>query len=176
MKVIICGAGQVGYGIAEQLSREDNEVSVIDSAAPIITAITETLALTGPSGSGKSSLLMLMGGLDRATGGKPAWLGRVDGHAGWANSAALRAVADDHQAAQSIGIPLSRIWVIVWSVAGCVALVVGIIWGSKLGVQYSLSLVALKALPVVILVLGLLKWDRFAVVMRSATQQARALD
>ena len=64
---------------------------------------------------------------------------------------ALRAVADDHQAAQSIGIPLSRIWVIVWSVAGAVALVVGIIWGSKLGVQYSLSLVALKALPVVIL-------------------------
>ena len=64
---------------------------------------------------------------------------------------ALRAVADDHQAAQSIGIPLSRIWVIVWSVAGAVALVVGIIWGSKLGVQYSLALVALKALPVVIL-------------------------
>ena len=64
---------------------------------------------------------------------------------------ALRAVADDHQAAQSIGIPLSRIWVIVWSVAGAVALVVGIIWGSKLGVQYSLSLVAVKALPVVIL-------------------------
>ena len=64
---------------------------------------------------------------------------------------ALRAVADDHQAAQSIGIPLSRIWVIVWSVAGGVALVVGVIWGSKLGVQYSLSLVALKSLPVVIL-------------------------
>lgn len=64
---------------------------------------------------------------------------------------ALRAVADDHQAAQSIGIPLSRIWVIVWTVAGGVALVVGIIWGSKLGVQFSLSLVALKALPVVIL-------------------------
>jgi branched-chain amino acid transport system permease protein len=64
---------------------------------------------------------------------------------------ALRAVADDHQAAQSIGIPLSRIWVIVWSVAGFVALVAGIIWGSKLGVQFSLSLVALKALPVVIL-------------------------
>jgi len=64
---------------------------------------------------------------------------------------ALRAVADDHQAAQSIGIPLSRIWVIVWSVAGIVALVAGIIWGSKLGVQFSLSLVALKALPVVIL-------------------------
>ncbi len=64
---------------------------------------------------------------------------------------ALRAVADDHQAAQSIGIPLGRIWVIVWSVAGFVALVAGVIWGSKLGVQFSLSLVALKALPVVIL-------------------------
>ena len=64
---------------------------------------------------------------------------------------ALRAVADDHQAAQSIGIPLSRIWVIVWTVAGFVALVAGMIWGSKLGVQFSLSLVALKALPVVIL-------------------------
>jgi branched-chain amino acid transport system permease protein len=64
---------------------------------------------------------------------------------------ALRAVADDHQAAQSIGIPLSRIWVIVWSVAGIVALVAGIIWGSKLGVQFSLSLLALKALPVLIL-------------------------
>jgi len=64
---------------------------------------------------------------------------------------ALRAVADDHQAAQSIGIPLNRIWVIVWSVAGLVALVAGIIWGSKLGVQFSLQLIALKALPVVIL-------------------------
>ena len=64
---------------------------------------------------------------------------------------ALRAVADDHQAAQSIGIPLNRMWVIVWSVAGIVALVAGVIWGSKLGVQFSLSLVALKALPVVIL-------------------------
>ncbi len=64
---------------------------------------------------------------------------------------ALRAVADDHQAAQSIGIPLNRIWVIVWAVAGFVALVAGMIWGSKLGVQFSLSLVALKALPVVIL-------------------------
>ena len=64
---------------------------------------------------------------------------------------ALRAVADDHQAAQSIGIPLNRIWVIVWSVAGFVALVAGIIWGSKLGVQFSLQLIALKALPVVIL-------------------------
>ena len=64
---------------------------------------------------------------------------------------ALRAVADDHQAAQSIGIPLNRIWVIVWSVAGLVALVAGVIWGSKLGVQFSLQLIALKALPVVIL-------------------------
>ena len=64
---------------------------------------------------------------------------------------ALRAVADDHQAAQSIGIPLNRIWVIVWSVSGLVALVAGIIWGSKLGVQFSLQQVALKALPVVIL-------------------------
>ena len=64
---------------------------------------------------------------------------------------ALRAVADDHQAAQSIGIPLNRIWVIVWSVAGFSALVAGIIWGSKLGVQFSLSLEALKALPVVLL-------------------------
>lgn len=68
-----------------------------------------------------------------------------------ATGRALRAVADDHQAAQSIGIPLSTIWIIVWSVAGFVALVAGIIWGSKLGVQFSLSLVALKALPVVIL-------------------------
>ena len=64
---------------------------------------------------------------------------------------ALRAVADDHQAAQSIGIPLSRVWVIVWSVAGFVALVAGVIWGSKLGVQFSLTVLALKALPVVIL-------------------------
>ncbi|MEN9712452.1 MAG: High-affinity branched-chain amino acid transport system permease protein LivH [Pseudomonadota bacterium] len=64
---------------------------------------------------------------------------------------ALRAVADDHQAAQSIGIPLNRIWVVVWCVAGVVALVAGMIWGSKLGVQFSLSTVALRALPVVIL-------------------------
>ena len=64
---------------------------------------------------------------------------------------ALRAVADDPQAAQSIGIPLNRIWVIVWCVAGIVALVAGMIWGSKLGVQFSLATVALRALPVVIL-------------------------
>jgi branched-chain amino acid transport system permease protein len=64
---------------------------------------------------------------------------------------ALRAVADDHQAAQSIGIPLNRIWFIVWCVAGIVALVAGMIWGSKLGVQFSLTTVALRALPVIIL-------------------------
>jgi len=64
---------------------------------------------------------------------------------------ALRAVADDHQAAQSIGIPLNRIWFIVWCVAGVVALVAGMIWGSKLGVQFSLTTVALRALPVIIL-------------------------
>ena len=64
---------------------------------------------------------------------------------------ALRAVADDHQAAQSIGIPLNRIWVVVWCVAGITALVAGMIWGSKLGVQFSLTAVALRALPVIIL-------------------------
>jgi branched-chain amino acid transport system permease protein len=64
---------------------------------------------------------------------------------------ALRAVADDHQAAQSVGIPLARMWVIVWSIGGFVALVAGVIWGSKLGVQFSISQVALKAFPVVIL-------------------------
>ena len=68
-----------------------------------------------------------------------------------ATGRALRAVADDHQAAQSIGIPLNRIWVIVWCVAVVVALVAGMIWGSKLGVQFSLTTVALRALPVVIL-------------------------
>lgn len=64
---------------------------------------------------------------------------------------ALRAVADDHQAALSIGISLRFIWVTVWSVAGFVALVAGIMWGAKSGVQFSLSLIALKALPVLIL-------------------------
>lgn len=63
----------------------------------------------------------------------------------------LRAVADDHQAALSVGINLRTIWVIVWSVAGIVALVAGIMWGTKTGVQFSLSLIALKALPVLIL-------------------------
>ena len=64
---------------------------------------------------------------------------------------ALRAVADDHQAALSVGIPLKTIWAIVWSVAGIVALVAGIMWGSKAGVQFSLALIAFKALPVLIL-------------------------
>jgi len=64
---------------------------------------------------------------------------------------ALRAVADDHQAALSVGISLRSIWVIVWTVAGIVALVAGVMWGSKSGVQFSLSLIALKALPVLIL-------------------------
>ncbi len=64
---------------------------------------------------------------------------------------ALRAVADDHQAALAVGIPLQNIWAIVWSVAGIVALVAGVLWGSKLGVQFSLALIVLKALPVLIL-------------------------
>ena len=64
---------------------------------------------------------------------------------------ALRAVADDHQAALSVGISLRFIWVLVWSIAGIVALVAGAMWGSKSGVQFSLSLIALKALPVLML-------------------------
>jgi branched-chain amino acid transport system permease protein len=64
---------------------------------------------------------------------------------------ALRAVADDHEAALSLGIALKTIWVIVWSVAGLVAIVAGVMWGAKSGVQFSLSLIALKALPVLIL-------------------------
>jgi branched-chain amino acid transport system permease protein len=64
---------------------------------------------------------------------------------------ALRAVADDHAAALSVGIPLKTIWVIVWSVSGLVALAAGVMWGAKSGVQFSLSLIALKALPVLIL-------------------------
>ncbi len=64
---------------------------------------------------------------------------------------ALRAVADDHQAAMSVGISLRTIWVIVWSIAGMVALVAGIMWGAKSGVQFSLSLITLKALPVLML-------------------------
>jgi branched-chain amino acid transport system permease protein len=68
-----------------------------------------------------------------------------------ATGRALRAVADDHQAALSVGIPLKTIWIIVWAVAGIVALVAGIMWGSKSGVQFSLVLIAFKALPVLIL-------------------------
>lgn len=64
---------------------------------------------------------------------------------------ALRAVADDHEAALSVGIPLLKAWAVVWQIAGIVAIVAGIAWGSRLGVQFSLSLIALKALPVLIL-------------------------
>jgi branched-chain amino acid transport system permease protein len=64
---------------------------------------------------------------------------------------ALRAVADDHQAALAVGIPLKHIWAIVWTVAGFVALVAGLLWGSRNGVQYALTFIALKALPVLIL-------------------------
>lgn len=64
---------------------------------------------------------------------------------------AMRAVADDHQAALSVGISLRFIWIMVWSIAGFVALVAGIMWGTKSGVQFSLSLIALKALPVLML-------------------------
>ena len=64
---------------------------------------------------------------------------------------ALRAVADDHQAALSVGIPLQHVWGIVWAVAGLVALVAGLLWGSRNGVQFALTFVALKALPVLII-------------------------
>ena len=64
---------------------------------------------------------------------------------------ALRAVADDHQAALAVGIPLQHIWAIVWAVAGFVALVAGMLWGARNGVQFSLTFIALKALPVLIL-------------------------
>lgn len=64
---------------------------------------------------------------------------------------ALRAVSDDHQAAMSVGIPLQHIWAVTWSVAGIIALVAGMLWGGKLGVQFSLALLALKALPVLII-------------------------
>jgi branched-chain amino acid transport system permease protein len=64
---------------------------------------------------------------------------------------ALRAVADDHQAALSLGIPLQHIWAIVWGLAGFVALVAGLLWGSRNGVQFALTMTALKALPVLIL-------------------------
>jgi branched-chain amino acid transport system permease protein len=60
-------------------------------------------------------------------------------------------VADDHEAALSVGIPLLRAWAVTWVIAGIVATVAGVAWGSRLGVQFSLSLIALKALPVLIL-------------------------
>ncbi len=68
-----------------------------------------------------------------------------------ATGRALRAVADDHQAAMSIGIPLTRMWRYVWALSGGVALIAGLLWGSRLGVQFGLVVVALKALPVLIL-------------------------
>jgi branched-chain amino acid transport system permease protein len=64
---------------------------------------------------------------------------------------ALRAVADDHAAAQSVGIPIAWIWFVVWLVAGLVALVAATVWGTKLGVQFSITFLALKALPVLII-------------------------
>ncbi|MGF1651583.1 MAG: branched-chain amino acid ABC transporter permease [Hyphomicrobiaceae bacterium] len=64
---------------------------------------------------------------------------------------ALRAVADDHQAAQSVGITLQQIWVIVWFAAGIVAIVAGIMWGARSDVSFALEIIALKALPVLIL-------------------------
>ena len=64
---------------------------------------------------------------------------------------AMRAVADDHQAALSVGISLRTIWVLVWAISGFIAMVAGIMWGTESGVQFSLSLIALKALPVLIL-------------------------
>jgi branched-chain amino acid transport system permease protein len=64
---------------------------------------------------------------------------------------ALRAVADDHQAALAVGIPLQQVWAVVWAAAGLVALVAGLLWGARNGVQFALTFVALKALPVLIL-------------------------
>ena len=70
---------------------------------------------------------------------------------------ALRAVADDHAAAQSVGIPLDWIWFVVWLVAGLVALVAATVWGTKLGVQFSITFLALKALPLVALWPGVVR-------------------
>lgn len=64
---------------------------------------------------------------------------------------ALRAVADDHEAALSVGIPLLRAWAVTWVIAGIVATVASVAWGSRLGIQFSISFIALKALPVLIL-------------------------
>ena len=64
---------------------------------------------------------------------------------------ALRAVSDDHQAAMSVGVPLQHIWAVTWGVAGAIGLIAGVLWGAKLGVHFSLALLALKALPVLII-------------------------
>ncbi len=64
---------------------------------------------------------------------------------------AIRALGDDHQAALSVGISLSTIWVLVWFIAGVVALVTGIAWGSRAGVSFALEVIAYKALPVLML-------------------------
>ena len=67
------------------------------------------------------------------------------------NGRALRAVSDDHEAALSVGIPLLKAWTITWIVAGVVATVAGVAWGTRLGVQFSISYIAYKALPVLII-------------------------
>jgi branched-chain amino acid transport system permease protein len=64
---------------------------------------------------------------------------------------ALRAVSDDHEAALSVGIPLLRAWAVTWIIAGVVAVVAGVAWGTRLGVQFSLSYIVFKALPVLII-------------------------
>src|SRR3546814_20335533 len=66
MKVIICGAGQVGYGIAERLSQEDNDVSVIDTSASLVNAITETLDVRGYVGHGAHPAILAKAGADQA--------------------------------------------------------------------------------------------------------------
>jgi len=64
---------------------------------------------------------------------------------------AIRALGDDHQAALSVGISLSTIWVVVWFIAGVIALATGIVWGSRAGVSFALEVIAYKALPVLML-------------------------
>ena len=103
---------------------------------------------TPARGERRAALQVRPGGLGhrRGAGGGPRLFFQ------WTRTGrALRAVADDHQAALSVGIPLERIWALVWAAAGAVALVTGLLWGSRLGVQFALTQVALKALPVIIL-------------------------
>lgn len=64
---------------------------------------------------------------------------------------ALRALSDDHQAALSVGISLSTIWVLVWFIAGIIALTTGVVWGARAGVSFALEVIAYKALPVLML-------------------------